>query len=153
MNLLLFIIIFSLVVIPLGIFLRFLDLGVEKKNAVHLTLVFPFDIFRIHLSIYNHLKDKDKKAALKALVLPIIDLPQVIISYAEMHINMQAKILAIKELMIELNDKEIRKMVLQLREKGFIIKIKKKKVKQVDVGGDDLNYYLGNFDLGTTVLS
>lgn len=149
MSLLLFLIIFILFIGPIGIFLRFLDLGLNARVAVHITFAFPFEIFRIHTSIYNHLKNDDKKKALRILFAPLTDLPDVITSYAEMHMNFYARMLAIEELLHELEDKDIRKLTKQLRKQGIIIK--RKKIKKFDVhpeefidDEDQVNKYLNN---------
>ncbi|MEI4770993.1 hypothetical protein WAX74_15325 [Psychrobacillus sp. FJAT-51614] len=145
MSFLIFLIIFIVLVIPIGIFLRMLDLGLKVRKAIILTIIFPFDITRLHVHLFNSMKNEDKKRAIKVLIAPITDLPEVIISYTEMHISMEAKLLAIKELLNELEEKDIRKLAKQLKKQGFIIK--RKKIKQVDEftdNQDSLNKYLDN---------
>lgn len=142
-----------LVVLPLGVFLRFIDLGIRPNWALKMLFKFPKEIIQIHYILYKLAKKKDRKTAVRILFAPITNFPDVIISYSEMYINAYAKLMAVKELLKELDDKEVRKLAKILKQQGIIIK--KHKVKKMDVIDDSSNVdtYADNVGLGHFLVS
>lgn len=151
MSFTIFFVMLFLIVLPLGILLRFIDLGIRPRLALKLLFKFPKEIVVIHYGMYKHLKLKDKKKAFQILLAPIFSLPDVIISYAEMYIDVYAKFTAITELLEELDDKEIRKLTKILKKQGIIIK--KRKVKKIEIIEDSSNVdaYAKNLGFPTLV--
>lgn len=138
-----------LLFIPLAIFLRFLDLGLNMKSSIQTTFIFPFRVSYIHFGIFKKLYyDKKIKAAFKFLIMPITDLPQVIISIAEMEIEKQAKLMAVQELLSELSDKDIKKLIVELRKKHGITVVRHKSVDKLNKYSEFLNAYKYNTSNG-----
>ncbi|WP_394542155.1 hypothetical protein [Priestia aryabhattai] len=145
MAFLIYTLVFVLLTVPIGIFLRFLDLGFKMKNAFYRTLVFPIEVSRIHFNLYKSVRVKHKKIALHLLFAPILNLPHVIISVAEMHLDTQAKFLAITELLQELGERDRNKLIKELKKQGILVKRKKiKEPKQVMNSDEAIGTYVHN---------
>jgi len=115
------------IVLNVLIFSRFCNLGMIKGRAVIRTFKFQYEIFRIHYILFKQNQKEDLKVALLLLIYPITNLPNAIVSYAEMYINRDAFEFAFKELLIELSESEKQEMIESLVEKG-VITIKRKKI-------------------------
>lgn len=111
-----------------AILFRFMSLGFSFKQAIKRTILFPIESTYIHYKIYSVIKKDNKSLAFKLLLLPITDMPGVMVSIAEMHLNAKAKIEAIKELLNETQGEERRKLINHLKKEGIIVK-KKVRIK------------------------
>lgn len=109
------------------IFSRFCHLGMIKRRAITRTFKFQYEIFKIHYILFRQNQKTDLKMALGLLISPITNLPDAIVSYAEMYINRDAFEFAFRELLIELSEYDKQKLIEALVEKG-VISIKRKKV-------------------------
>lgn len=121
-NIIILIVIVSLF---LAIFLRFISLGMKFVDAVSSMVRFPIEIWYIHYRLFQKTKEENKKEAIQLFLLPVTDLPQVIISYAEMRIDIRVKVEAIIELLTEAGNKEERRKLLKALEQNGILIVKK----------------------------
>ncbi|MCH4825548.1 hypothetical protein [Planococcus halocryophilus] len=124
-----FLITFIVFVIPLGIFLRFIDLGLPIFLAFKLTLIFPYKVTHVHYEIYKELKKEDRAKAIQILFTPITDLPKVIISIAEMYMDYHAKLAVIKELLNESDEKNINNHSKSFQIQGITFTIISEKIE------------------------
>lgn len=113
--------------LSISIVLRFISLGMNFEEAFISLLKFPFDIPKLHFNLFKAVKNEDQIRAIKLLFMPVFDLPQVIIGYAEMRIKSKATILAIVELIQETDEKDFDKLSIALQKNG--IRIQRKKLK------------------------
>lgn len=127
-----FILILVLVILPIFLYIKLLDLGVDYKTALNVMLTIPICIPLAHLKIYNELKEEDKKEARHFLLLPIKNFKLVALIYAKSAISAKAKLKAINELIPTLNKAEINKLIEILKDEGIKIKTQKGKLKDIN---------------------
>lgn len=132
-----FLLILTIVVLPICIYLKVRDLGLSKNRAIFIILSFPITVPKVHFKLFNELKHKDRNNAFKVLVKPIIDLPGTITMYSKSIILAEAKYKAIEELVYELNNEELNKFEEILKEENIKIKVKKGRLKRIRLVKDD----------------
>lgn len=132
MDIVIFVIIFILFVVPSILFIKFKQYGFGVKQCLELTCRFPKEIITSHIKIYNILKKKDRQLAISALFAPITQFSSVVDKYSYSYVKAYAKIEAIKELVCELKDrKDIPRLQAILKNEGINLKIKKRRIKEV----------------------
>ena len=122
-----------IVILPVMIYLKVRGLGLSKGKSVFITLSFPIIVPSVHINIYNDIKYKNRKKALKILFMPITHLPIVITAYAKSAVSAEAKYKAIEELIPTLSRQELNNLEKILKEEGLKIKIKNGKLKSITV--------------------
>ncbi|MDB5055197.1 MAG: hypothetical protein JWM44_3247 [Bacilli bacterium] len=121
-----FLLIFTISLL-IGITLRFMSFGMYFVDALISALRFPVEIWYIHLSLFNKFKEANKKLAFQILLFPLTNFPEVLVSYAEMRIDIESKIKAIIELYREAKTKEDRRKLVKVFEQNGIHVVKKER--------------------------
>lgn len=113
--------------------LKFMDLGISFSDAISLSLLFPIKIFRLHLSLCKEVKERGESSIFKFLFLPIVNLPDVLIRYANAFVQVKAKIGALEELMTSLSKIELEKLEGILKKEDMDINVRDGKVTNLDI--------------------
>lgn len=131
------------------IFTKLVSLGMPKINALVRSLLFPFRITKIHYRLFLRYKNNGIREALFVILYPIVKLPDAIISYGEMYIRKDTIMIAIQELVDELDENKRNELLDILVKNGIIKKVEekrtykeKKDIKLNDSNEDYLNQVL-----------
>lgn len=129
MNNIIFILLLLVIILPISIVIKFMDLGISFNKSIILTYAFPKIVIKTHFRLYKKSKQKSKKIAIRVLLFPITNLPIVLTTYAKSAIVAEAKLEAITEMAPTLSKYELNRFKKVLRKEGINLKIKNGNVK------------------------
>lgn len=134
-----FLIILFIIILPIFVYLKIKDLGLDKSKSIFAIITFFKIVPRVHFKIFKELKDENIKRAIRILISPIIELPRIITLYSYSIIEAEAKYKAIEELIPEFNNQQINVLEEILKKEGVKLKIKNKKIKKITVSTNKNN--------------
>jgi len=108
----------------ISVYCKLISMGLDKVRTIFRTFLFPFKIFKLHLSLFKKYKNETLKERLDLLFFPIFHLPEAIINYGEMYLKKEAVFEALIEVLNELSNQEQEVLIEKLVDQGFLVKMK-----------------------------